>query len=256
MGNLVCDGTEFSCPFCTSKLKLKVPSSPAKSQGKNLANTGNCFFPPPGGQCTVVPSAPVPCTPAATPIDPGQKPVKIAELPALGVGCKFQCAKGGLLTVSSDGQTKAKHEEAQGAAVGKSAASAALLGIGSTESGKSSKQDSKTEGKENHNNNVRDSEKKQAGKLPPPKTDSKRNGHIFRPAPGHFNPSTTSSQKRCYSIMQNTASNKANEVPKNLLSNHKQSAGIRVFRQKYNNGEVWVETRGGKIMNGGVNAKK
>lgn len=124
MGNLVCDGTEFSCPFCTSKLKLKVPSSSVTSQGKKLANMGNCFFPPPGGQCTVIPSAPVPCTPAATPIDSGQKPVKISELPALGAGCKFQCAKGGLLTVSSDGQTKAKHEEASGANITGTAAPA------------------------------------------------------------------------------------------------------------------------------------
>jgi hypothetical protein len=111
MGTLVCDGTEFSCPFCTSKLKLKVASSPDKAKGKNLANTGNCFFPPPSGQCIVVPSAPVPCNPAATPVDPGQKPVNIDKLPALGAQCKFQCAKGGLLAVSSDGQSEVNHKE-------------------------------------------------------------------------------------------------------------------------------------------------
>ncbi len=129
MGDLVCDGTEFTCPLCTSKLKLSVPSSPAKGEGKNLANMSNCFFPPPGGQCTLVPSAPVPCTPAATPVDPGQKPVKISEVPALGAGCKFQCAKGGLLTVSSSGQSKAKHEEASGIGGAAAAAAASLLGL-------------------------------------------------------------------------------------------------------------------------------
>lgn len=114
MGDLVCDGTEFSCPFCTSKLKLKVLSSSATGGGKKIANMSNSLFPPPGGNCTVVPSAPVPCTPAATPIDPGQKNVQVDQAPALGAACKFQCAKGGLLTVSSPGQSKAKHDEATG----------------------------------------------------------------------------------------------------------------------------------------------
>jgi hypothetical protein len=113
MGDLVCDGNEFSCPFCTSKLKLKVISSPATGDSKKLANKGNSIFPPPGGNCIVIPSAPVPCTPAAFVTDPGQKNVKISELPALGAGCKFQCAKGGLITVSSSGQNKAKHDEAE-----------------------------------------------------------------------------------------------------------------------------------------------
>lgn len=126
MGDLVSDGTEFACPFCTSKLKLKVPSSPATGDGKKLANMANCFFPPPGGNCIVIPSAPVPCTPAAVPIDPGQSPVKIQNMPALGAGCKFQCAKGGLLTVSSSGQSKAKHEEASSGQV--AAAAAAVVG--------------------------------------------------------------------------------------------------------------------------------
>ncbi len=145
MGDLVCDGTEFSCPFCTSKLKLKVPSSPGTAEGKKLANMGNCFFPPPGGQCTVVPNAPVPCTPAASPVDPGQSPLKIAQMPALGAGCKFQCAKGGLLTVSSPGQTKAQHEVGGGgaAAISGPAAAAILSADGGEEDDKSEKKKTK-----------------------------------------------------------------------------------------------------------------
>ena len=114
MGDLVCDGTEFSCPFCTSKLKLSVPSSCATGDSKKLANRGNCFFSPPGGNCLVVPSSPVPCIPAASVVDNGQSPVKISGLPALGSGCKFQCAKGGTLTVSSPGQKKVEHDGAEG----------------------------------------------------------------------------------------------------------------------------------------------
>lgn len=74
----------------------------------------NCFFPPPGGQCIVNPSAPVSCAPSANAIDPGQSSVSVEGQPALGSGCKFLCAKGGLITVSSPGQAKAKHEEAAG----------------------------------------------------------------------------------------------------------------------------------------------
>ena len=115
MGDIVCDGTQFSCPFCTSKLKLKVAASSTKGNKKKLANRGNSFFPPPGGNCTVIPSAPVPCTPAAVVSDPGQSPVKIDKLQALGAGCKFQCAKGGVISVSSPGQTQAKHNGAKAA---------------------------------------------------------------------------------------------------------------------------------------------
>ena len=38
MSDLVCDGTEFSCPFCTSKLKLSVPSSTSSGDSKKLAH--------------------------------------------------------------------------------------------------------------------------------------------------------------------------------------------------------------------------
>lgn len=115
MPDLVSEDTSFSCPFCTSQLKLKVASSSAKSDSKNLANLDNSFFPPPGGQCTVCPSAPIPCVPSVNVLDPGQGKVQINEKIALGAGCKFMCAKGGLLTVSSPGQTKSKHDEASGA---------------------------------------------------------------------------------------------------------------------------------------------
>lgn len=109
MGKLVCDGTEYSCPFCTSKLKVSVTSSTTKAQKKKVANMGNSFFPPPGGQCTICPSAPVPCTPAANAAYPGQTKVHVDGLVALGKGSIFQCAKGGILTVANPGQEQVSH---------------------------------------------------------------------------------------------------------------------------------------------------
>ncbi len=109
MPDLVSDGTCFSCPCCSSKLKIFVPASPAEANSKKLANTSNFNFPPPGGQCSITSS---PCMPTVSNIDPGQKVVQIGGEVALGVDCKFQCAMGGLITVDSPGQTTAKHDEA------------------------------------------------------------------------------------------------------------------------------------------------
>lgn len=110
MGDVVSDGAEFSCPFCTGSLKLKVMATKAEGDSKKIANKGNCFFPPPGGNCTVIPSAPVPCTPAAVNTNPGQSAISVQGLPALGDGCQFQCAKGGLITRSDSAQKKLKHQ--------------------------------------------------------------------------------------------------------------------------------------------------
>ncbi len=111
MSDLLSDGTAFSCPFCTSKLKLSVPSSCAKGDSKNLANEINASFPPPGGTCLIDSS---PCAPSTTLLSPGQSCVKVEGSTALGAGCMFQCAKGGLIKVDSPGQTIAKHDEASG----------------------------------------------------------------------------------------------------------------------------------------------
>lgn len=112
MGDFIVDGAEYSCTLGTCNLKLKVFSSPVTADGKKVANTGNCFFPPPpGGMCNIS-SPPIPCAPVAAPVASGQKPNQISQMPALGMGSKFQCARGGAISVSSPGQSKAKHEEA------------------------------------------------------------------------------------------------------------------------------------------------
>lgn len=107
MGDLVSDGTSFRCPNCPSKIKICVTTSSAVGDSLKLANTGNYYFPPPGGLCAITGS---PCVPVLTNTDPGQKVVQIDEKTALGAGCKFQCAQGGQLFVDSPGQTVAKHE--------------------------------------------------------------------------------------------------------------------------------------------------
>lgn len=109
MADLISHGAEFSCPNCPSKLKLTVTSSSSTGESKKLANTGNNFFPPPGGTCAITMA---PCVPATMVADPGQSTVKIDGMTALGAGCKFQCAIGGMVTMSSPGQKVAKHDEA------------------------------------------------------------------------------------------------------------------------------------------------
>lgn len=114
MGDIVSDGTKFSCPYCSSQLKISVLSSSSTGDSKKLASTGNFLFPPPpGAQCLLIPNAPVPCAPPSVSVlSPGQSAVEIDGKKALGAGCKLQCAKSGLLSVASSGQSVAQHDGA------------------------------------------------------------------------------------------------------------------------------------------------
>lgn len=117
MADLVCEGGEFSCNFCTSKLKLSIIKSSSSGDSKKLANQANCFFPPPGGNCTFPPGvAPTPCPgiPPGAVISAGQSVVKVDGQTALGEGCKFICPKGQPVSLSKQGQTVGKHNEASG----------------------------------------------------------------------------------------------------------------------------------------------
>jgi hypothetical protein len=112
MGDVVSDGTSFKCPLCTAELKISVPSSSGQGESKKLATTGNFLFPPPpGAQCLLIPNAPAPCAPPSVSVlDPGQSSITIDGAKALGAGCVLQCAKSGVLSVSSSGQSAAKHD--------------------------------------------------------------------------------------------------------------------------------------------------
>lgn len=107
MGDIVSDGTAFSCPLCTGQLKISVMSSSGEGKGKKLATTGNFMFPPPpGAQCLLVPTAPAPCAPPSVSVlSAGQSKYQLDGNPALGASCQLQCAKGGLLSVASSGQS-------------------------------------------------------------------------------------------------------------------------------------------------------
>lgn len=132
MPDLISDGAEFSCNFCTSKLKLTVTSSSSTGDSKKLANQSNCFFPPPGGNCTFPPgSPPTPCPgiPPSCVSATGQTTVKIDGQTALGDGCTFTCPKGQTASLSAPGQTIAKHDEASGGSNAIIVGGVVLLGI-------------------------------------------------------------------------------------------------------------------------------
>lgn len=118
MADLISDGAKFSCKFCTSKLTLTVINSSSEGESNKLANITNCFFPPPGGNCTFPPgSPPKPCVgiPVGFVIDPGQSTVKIDNQPALSERCTFICPIAQQAGQSSSGQKIVKHNEAKGA---------------------------------------------------------------------------------------------------------------------------------------------
>ncbi|MGH2613427.1 MAG: NlpC/P60 family protein [Rhabdochlamydiaceae bacterium] len=106
MGNVICDGTTFTCSHCSSPLKICVSSSAGYGDTQLLANTINNHFPPPGGICQITSS---PCCPDTQVVDPGQTPIQICANPALGSGCIFSCSTGGTLQVQAPGQTPAQH---------------------------------------------------------------------------------------------------------------------------------------------------
>ncbi|MBA2368452.1 MAG: hypothetical protein H0V82_05445, partial [Candidatus Protochlamydia sp.] len=116
MADLVSEGSEFSCNFCTGKLKLTVLNSSSQGDSKKLANQTNCFLPPPGGNCTFPPGVPPPPCAGVPPgmvVDTGQSTVKVDGQPALGEGCQFMCPLFGQpVTLSKSDQTVAKHDEA------------------------------------------------------------------------------------------------------------------------------------------------
>lgn len=115
MADLVSEESEFSCNFCTSKLKLGIASSCAKGKGKKIGNQTNSFFAPPGGNCTFppnVPPSPCPGIPPGGVVSTGQSTVKVDGQTALGDGCKFMCPKAQQVALSKAGQEVAKHNEA------------------------------------------------------------------------------------------------------------------------------------------------
>ena len=116
MSDLISEGAEFSCNYCSSKLSLTVTSSSTKGDAKKLAHEGNSMFKPPGGMCSYPPgNAPKPCPgiPMGCVTSTGQSTVKIDSQTALGQGCSFKCPMMQSVSLSSAGQTVAKHDTAE-----------------------------------------------------------------------------------------------------------------------------------------------
>ncbi len=72
--------------------------------------------------------------------------------------------------------------------------------------------------------------------------------HIFRAARGHVNPSTVASRNRFLNLFERVVSD-----PNNLRGAAR-GPGVTFYTKTFRNGkQVWVEVRGGRISNGGVN---
>ncbi|MCE7057732.1 RHS repeat-associated core domain-containing protein [Algoriphagus sp. AGSA1] len=80
-------------------------------------------------------------------------------------------------------------------------------------------------------------------------------GHIFRDAAGHVNPSTVTSQNRYISLFEKVANNPAN-LNQSILAPRAIENGVQGFTQSFNNGQIWVQVKDGKIFNAGVNLIK
>ena len=89
--------------------------------------------------------------------------------------------------------------------------------------------------------------------------DWNRDGHIFRDAAGHVNPSALTSQRRFARLFEQVSFNPANlrndAVAVGLTPPQGAAAGINAFTQVFSSGkQVWVLVRGNMIINAGVNA--
>jgi RHS repeat-associated protein len=88
--------------------------------------------------------------------------------------------------------------------------------------------------------------------------DSRREGHVFREAPGHVNPASANWRARYIREFEQVASNPANmradAVQRGIITQQAADAGVQAFTQTTSRGrQVWVTVRNGIIQNAGVN---
>ena len=84
------------------------------------------------------------------------------------------------------------------------------------------------------------------------KFNYKRSGHIFRNSSGHVNPTTKASEDRYINLFENTTI--SNNINNNILGGFQRNNSSFIgYSKQYRNGEVWVQTREGEIINAGVN---
>ncbi len=81
--------------------------------------------------------------------------------------------------------------------------------------------------------------------------NSKRSGHIFRQADDHVSPSTQSSRDRMADLFEDVTS--FSNLDNSVLTNFQRGkGGFLGFSKQFQNGKVWVQTKGGEIQNAGV----
>lgn len=88
--------------------------------------------------------------------------------------------------------------------------------------------------------------------------DPGREGHVFRNADGHVNPTDPALRQKYIDLFESVGSNPANlrsdAVNVNLMTSDAARNGVQGFTQVLETGEqIWVTVRGGKIQNAGVN---
>jgi Domain of unknown function (DUF4280) len=125
MGVQVVGTAQLMCSFGVAPSALTVvPKGRPVQAGGQMAATIQDFAPnvniKPFGMCTTLSNpqvasatsaasgvlTPQPCLPVTTPWKPGSPTVQINNAPALTNSCTCQCAWGGVITISSPGQTK------------------------------------------------------------------------------------------------------------------------------------------------------
>jgi len=90
--------------------------------------------------------------------------------------------------------------------------------------------------------------------------NSARKGHIFRNAVGHVNPATAAEEVRYVQLFTDvTAESKnlvppANAVARGILPQAAVDNGVVAFVKQLSDGrQVWVQVKGGEIINAGIN---
>ncbi len=78
-------------------------------------------------------------------------------------------------------------------------------------------------------------------------------GHIFQKVSGHVAPRSNASRNRFIKLFQNVASNPANLRDDYRLPSGAKNAGIKVYTQNFNHGQIWVYVRNGVIQDAGKN---
>ena len=87
--------------------------------------------------------------------------------------------------------------------------------------------------------------------------DPSKIGHIFNDKIGHVNPKSIASQERYISLFEKVANNPENLISQPVLREfipiQAYNAGVQVYAQTFNLGQVWTFVRNGIIYDAGVN---